>query len=249
MGSLAPWLAESGVQVDTRRPYAGEELPGDLSGHEGLLVLGGQMGCRDDAVAPWLPATRELLALAARRAVPTLGICLGHQLAAVALGGEVTRNRSGRTVGVLTVEGRPELADDPVFSGTAGSPVVQWNDDIVTRLPHGARALATNERDDLLLARLAPTVWGVQGHPEAGRAIVASWAEQDLGSAELAGLDVPAVLASVERAQARVDAGWRPVITAFAEVLDRSASTDLVPREARRGHAAGLCHRPPGGAR
>ena len=63
------------------------------------------MGCRDDEVAPWLPAVRQLITAAAKGATPTLGICLGHQLAAVALGGEVGRNPGGRTLGVLTVAG------------------------------------------------------------------------------------------------------------------------------------------------
>ena len=97
--------------------------------------------------------------------------------------------------------------------------MVQWNDDIVSRLPSGATSLAANDRGDLLLARLAPTVWGVQGHPEADRAIVTRWAEQDVDSPELADLDLPAVLAAIEEAQPTVDAAWRPVASAFAARL------------------------------
>lgn len=219
LGSIGAWLATTGTAVDVRRPYAGEELPDDLSGHSGLLVLGGEMGCREDSVAPWLPAARDLVSLAAQRSVPTLGVCLGHQLAAVALGGDVARNASGRTVGVFTVDGSHDLDADPVFAGAAGAPVAQWNDDVVTRLPEGARALATNERGDLLLARLAPTVWGVQGHPEADRTIVARWAQADHDAAEMTDVDVPAVLASIEETQSRVDAAWAPVVTAFARRL------------------------------
>lgn len=218
-GRLGDWLAAEGVELDVRRPYAGESLPDDLSGHRGLLVLGGQMGCRDDEVAPWLPAVRELVITGAKGATPTLGICLGHQLAAVALGGEVGRNPAGRTVGVLTATGGQALAADGVLAGAAAAPVVQWNDDIVTRLPSGATTLATNERGDILLARLAPTVWGVQGHPEVDRAIVARWAEKDVDSSELRDLDVPATLATIEAAQPAVDAAWRPVATAFAARL------------------------------
>lgn len=145
-GRVGEWLTAGGVPLDVRRPYAGESLPEDLDGHDGLLVLGGQMGCRDDAVAPWLPAVRELIVTAAKGATPTLGICLGHQLAAVALGGEVGRNGAGRTVGMLTVDGSTELAGDAVLANAAAAPVVQWNDDIVTRLPSTAMALATNSR-------------------------------------------------------------------------------------------------------
>lgn len=223
-GRVGEWLTAEGVPLDVRRPYAGESLPENLDGHDGLLVLGGQMGCRDDAVAPWLPAVRELIVTAAKGATPTLGICLGHQLAAVALGGEVGRNGAGRTVGMLTVDGSTELAGDAVLANAAAAPVVQWNDDIVTRMPSTATALATNSRGDLLLARLAPTVWGVQGHPEADREIVTRWAESDTDSPEMADLDVPAVLASIGTAQPAVDAAWRPVAAAFARCVHDAAA-------------------------
>ncbi|MGO1165528.1 MAG: type 1 glutamine amidotransferase [Janibacter sp.] len=218
-GRVAGWLTDAGVELDVRRPHAGDALPRDLSAHDGLLVLGGEMGCRDDEVAPWLPEVRELIRAAAKGAVPTFGICLGHQLATVALGGDVGSSPAGRTVGMFTVDPGPTLADDEVLGSTAGAPVVQWNDDIVTRLPSAATPLATNERGDLLLARLAPTVWGVQGHPEADRSIVTRWAETDSDSPQMADLDAPAVLASIEAAQPAVDAAWRPVLTTFAAML------------------------------
>lgn len=218
-GRVGTWLAEAGVELDVRRPYAGDALPADLSGHDGLLVLGGEMNCRDDEVAPWLPAVRELIRTAAQGATPTLGICLGHQLASVALGGEVEVNPRGRTIGVLTVDGAPGLTDDPVLAAAAGGPVVQWNNDVVTRLPEGAVGLADNDHGDLLLARLAPTVWGVQGHPEADLFVVTGWAVKDSGSPAVAHVDLPAVLAEVKAAQPEVDAAWRPVAQAFARVL------------------------------
>ena len=213
---LGQWLREDGVELDVRRPYEGESLPEDLTGHAGLVVLGGQMGFRDDEVAPWLPATRELIRIAAKGATPTLGVCLGHQLAAVALGGDVGRNPAGRTLGVFTTRGGDELAEDPVLRAALGAPVPQWNDDIVNRLPSGGAPLATNERGELLLARLAPTVWGVQGHPEADHRVVARWAETDAGTTELDGVDVPATLAAIEAAEPAIEAAWRPVATAFA---------------------------------
>lgn len=218
-GRVGTWLRDAGVELDVRRPYAGEALPTDLSGHDGLLVLGGQMGCRDDEVAPWLPAVRDLISTAAKGGTPALGICLGHQLAAAALGGEVGRNPGGRTIGVLTVGSTDQLADDSVLGAAAGAPVPQWNDDIVTRLPEGAIALADNERGDLLVARLAPTVWGVQGHPEADLDIVTAWAASDAGAPEVEGIDVPAALTAVEQAQPAIEAAWRPVTEAFAARL------------------------------
>jgi GMP synthase-like glutamine amidotransferase len=133
----------------------------------------------------------------------------------------VGRNPAGRTLGVFSVLGSADLAADPVLAAADTAPVVQWNDDVVTELPSGATPLATNERGDLLLARLAPTVWGVQGHPEADHAIVSDWASKDAGTRELADVDVPAALAEIEAAGRAVEAAWRPVAAAFAAVLRR----------------------------
>ena len=98
---VGDWLVEAGCVLDVRRPYAGDELPDDLADHDAFLVLGGSMGADDDADHHWLAATKALIREAAERGTPTLGICLGHQLAAVALGGEVTRNPQGQQLGLL----------------------------------------------------------------------------------------------------------------------------------------------------
>ena len=106
---LGEWWAELGLDLDVVRGDLGQpvvERWHDLPvAPDGLVVLGGAMGACDDAVAPWLAPTRALIADAVARQVPTLGVCLGHQLAAVALGG---------TVGIGTL----------VFALTIG-PVVQ----------------------------------------------------------------------------------------------------------------------------
>src|SRR4051794_37184949 len=86
---VGEWLVEVGCRLDVRRPYAGDALPETLAEHGALLVLGGSMGAADDADHPWLAPTKDLVRDAAGRRTPTLGICLGHQLIAVALGGEV----------------------------------------------------------------------------------------------------------------------------------------------------------------
>ena len=108
------WVSASRSSACTwrsRRPYAGDVLPDDLGDHAGLLVLGGAMDSWDDAGSPWLPQTRELVRRAEAEGRPVLGICLGHQVATLALGGDVGRNPAGSTVAVLPVgwgrRGRP----------------------------------------------------------------------------------------------------------------------------------------------
>src|SRR2546421_3249311 len=94
LGNLLEWLPAAGLDVHPIHPYLGHRVPPSVEG-DALIVLGGPMGAYDDADAPWLPATRELLSTAIDDGVPTLGICLGAQLMAVAAGGEGQRG-SGR---------------------------------------------------------------------------------------------------------------------------------------------------------
>jgi GMP synthase (glutamine-hydrolysing) len=217
-GWVGEWLTDEGLRLDVRHPYAGDHLPADLSEHEGLLVLGGQMGANDDDEYAWLSPTKGLFRWGAEHAVPVLGICLGHQLAAVALGGEVVVNGAGARRGVLETSWSDGTADDPLL-GACAPTAVYWHHDVVTRLPEGTQVLARSHTGELLAARYAPTVWGVQCHPEAGPDIVTAWAAKDRALATSARevAEVEAALAAVIEAQESLGLGWRPLAAGFAE--------------------------------
>lgn len=219
-GAMGGWLTEAGARLDVVRPAHGEAVPATLDG-DALLVLGGEMSSTDDDRTPWLPATRELVRDAARRVRPVLGICLGHQIAALALGGEVRPHPQGQTVGMRRVEATGALTDDELLPDLGGTPVVQWNGDVVTRMPESGVVLAHNAAGDVLLARYAPSVWGVQGHPEAGREIVGRWAEKDLADGGLNDVDVPATLAEVGASEADVARAWRLAAERFVALAAR----------------------------
>ena len=210
------WLAESGCRLEISRPYAGDPLP-RLDGYDGLLILGGPMGAADDAEHAWLGPVKEQVREAVRTGLPTLGICLGHQLIAVALGGEIGVNDLGQQLGVLDVGWTSDAAADPLI-GSLATPRrgVQWNNDVVTALPDGATVLAATPRQEIQAVRYAPTVWGVQLHPEVDRQILDPWAASDRGSHDALGIDQEALLRDVEDARAELDAAWRPLAGAFA---------------------------------
>lgn len=219
-GRVGAWLTEQGLTLDVRHPYAGHRLPGDLVGHSGLVVLGGHMSALDDATYPWLSVTKARIREAATRGIPTLGVCLGHQLAAVALGGEVQPNPAGKRRGVLDMGWVPAAAEDPLLGG-CGDTAVQWHRDIVTRIPPGTVELGRAGTGELLAARFAPSVWGVQSHPEADAEIVRVWARFDLtaagSAAEHAAVDD--ALAQVTAADAALGDSWRSLGVAFASAV------------------------------
>lgn len=218
-GRVGTWLVEEGCELDLVRPYAGETQPTDLSSYAGLLVLGGDVGAYDDEIAPWLPATRALLARAVQDQVPTLAICLGHQLLAVAAGGRVSQSPTGQQGGTPAVGLLPAAATDTLFAHVTPETVAaHWNNDLVVELPPGAVELARSTAG-VQAMRLGERVWGVQFHPEVDPDTVRVWAAADVDSGHLAADRAAAWLAELEDNDAVLQSAWRPVIHRFATLL------------------------------
>jgi GMP synthase (glutamine-hydrolysing) len=220
-GWVGEWLTEAGCVLDVRRPYRGDALPDHLDDHRSMVVLGGSMDAYSDDRHPWLTEVKQLVRLAAETRVPTLGICLGHQLAAVALGGAVHKNPRGQQIGVLDFGWTGTAAHDPLLGAVSDASVaVQWNNDIVSIAPVGTEVVAHTPAGEIQAARFAPSVWGVQSHPEAGAEIVTTWAQHDRDSAAERGVDVDEYVAKVAAARDELRASWQPLAARFA-ALDR----------------------------
>lgn len=217
---LGEWLASAGVALDVVHGHRGQSVPDSVRGYDGLLVLGGDMGAYDDNRCPWLTPTRRLIATTVRHHHPFLGVCLGHQLAAVALGGTVDANPAGEATGLtpvmLTAAGRA----DPLLSGMAqGQVAVQWNRDIVASLPPGATKLADSPDGSVQAARYGRRAWGVQFHPEVSPAVFASWTVGGPKASDGSdNRDMTAAAAAVEAAGEQLRRTWRPFAERFAEI-------------------------------
>ncbi|WP_307865166.1 type 1 glutamine amidotransferase [Myceligenerans salitolerans] len=207
------FAARLGPGVRLVLAFAGEPVPAVADVGDALVVLGGTMSAYSDDDAPWLPAVRDLLADAARSGVPTLGICLGGQLLAVAGGGSVqVAAPPGREAGAAAIAWREAALADPVtgaaLAAVAGARdataptaagadavavtrAVSMHADAVVELPDGATWLASSEMYPYQAFRWGSAL-GVQFHPEAGPALAARWA------AQADDIDAAAVVADIE---------------------------------------------------
>jgi GMP synthase (glutamine-hydrolysing) len=249
VGRLGLWLTEAGLELDVRDTADGAELPPELGQHSGLLVLGGRMGASDDDVAPVLPHVRALLREAVSAEVPTLGVCLGHQMLAVAHGGRVERNPDGPEIGAQLIAKRSAAAGDPLFAALPITPdVLQWHKDAVTVLPPGAIQLASSPLCDQQAFRLGRLAWGIQFHIETTPEMVRWWAaeheaehaaEQSSAPGNGAGLDLPTVLSRAVAAHDDIEEVWQPFAAAFAAVV-RDPDSVAPPRGVPTSTAAPL---------
>lgn len=216
IGQLGDWLSQAGAQLRVCRAELGDQVPTELAGYSALIVLGGDMGVHDDERAPWLPAVRQLLAMAVQAELPTLGICLGAQLLAVAAGGQVGPAGTPE-YGAQLVAKRQAAAEDPLLRELPITPdVLQWHLDEISRLPGSAVLLASSPVCEVQAFRIGRLAWGTQFHIETTPAIVQRWAELD--AERLADYDLAAIIARAISAHADFAEVWQPVADRFVEI-------------------------------
>jgi GMP synthase (glutamine-hydrolysing) len=176
-GLIAAEADRRGTPLSVCHLYRGDRLPApdDLEELDGLVVMGGPMGVGDTAAHPYLAGEIELLAAATAAGIPVLGVCLGAQLLAAALGANVYRGEQpeiGQGTVSLTAGGRA----DSVL-GAAGQdelPVVHWHQDTFD-LPPGAVRLAGSELYPNQAFRAGGHTYGLQFHVEVDRALAEDW--------------------------------------------------------------------------
>lgn len=174
-GIFRDFLAQDGVSWDAVELDAGEAIP-SLDGYDALWVMGGPMDVWQEAEHPWFVAEKRAIREAVLdRAMPFLGVCLGHQLLASAVGGTVGPMRSPE-VGILEVELTEAGAADPLLEGFPPRVrCLQWHGAEVTTPPAGAVVLARSAVTPVQAFRVGRHAYGLQYHVELTDHTVPEW--------------------------------------------------------------------------
>ncbi|MDO5672084.1 MAG: type 1 glutamine amidotransferase [Actinomycetaceae bacterium] len=163
------WLTEKNITWELIDVWKGE-VPDIEDIKDGLIMLGGSTNAESEAQNPWMADIKSLLRAAIAADMPVLGICLGHQTLASALGGQVSvADSRGGEHGAASLSWLPVAEGDPVVGALAkdGPCIVpESHNDAVTVLPPGALELARTELYPNQAFRYGSAL-GVQFHPEA----------------------------------------------------------------------------------
>jgi len=220
-GHFATYLDATRVPWTLVKLDAGDAVPASSEGYSGLAFMGGPMSANDEL--PWTQPVLALMRDAVKRGVPVIGHCLGGQMLARALGGEVTRNPV-KEIGWNPVK----VEDTPAARDWFGADLrefttFQWHGEAFTIPPGGERILT-----GVYCPNQAYVVdgrhLGMQCHVEMTPEMIASWIGSGAGEVE-ANLASPAVQ-PVEKIQSEMP-GKLPALSNTAERLYRRWSRGL----------------------
>lgn len=184
LGTFNPLLRDHGFRIRYvnfgRDPHAQPRI----EGYHGLVVLGGPMGADESDDHPHITTEIRLITEALGRGIPILGICLGAQLLARALGAEVRPNPE-KEIGWYDLEATPDGLRDPLFSHFAESEkIFQWHGDTFD-VPVGAVALVTASTCTNQAFRYGACAYGLQFHLEVDPPLIERWLSVPMHRAEI----------------------------------------------------------------
>ncbi|MEC4868584.1 MAG: gamma-glutamyl-gamma-aminobutyrate hydrolase family protein [Jaaginema sp. PMC 1078.18] len=171
-GPVAKLLKQRGYDLDIRVPRNGDLLPDTMDEHQAAISFGGSVSANDSETLPFIRTELDWIPKVIESGKPFLGICLGAQLLAKALGGKVARHS----------EAKVEIGYHPIIPTFAGSKYFNsnlyfyhWNGEGFEP-PSDAVKLASGEIFENQAFRYGENAYGVQFHPEMSRSVLEEWA-------------------------------------------------------------------------
>jgi GMP synthase-like glutamine amidotransferase len=176
LGLIASALADRGILHQYADLYAHPCAELLVSEADALVFMGGPMSANDNL--PYLQREIQYIRDASERGQMVLGVCLGAQLIAKALGASVHAN-SVKEIGWAPVTFTPTAESDPLFAGLHEAEIIfHWHAETFT-LPPGAELLASSDACQHQAFRLGSRIYGLQFHLEVTPPMIAEWCRQD----------------------------------------------------------------------
>ena len=194
LGLLAPWLTARGWRIQTLDVGIDPLDPAVIDAADLLIVLGGPIGAEDDARYPFLTDERAVIRRRLAQQRPLLGICLGAQLMASALGARV-RPMAHPEIGLSMLNVHDEAAGTPLY-GMDGCTVLHWHGDAFDP-PPGADILASSVGCRTQAFMVGRHALALQFHLEADPARFMAWLIGHAGELARAGIDPRALHAEM----------------------------------------------------
>ena len=190
---LGTLLRDHGHRLRVLRPHHGDAVPTSLHDIDALIALGGPASPLDDSV-PYIEPVMALMRAAHKAEVPVVGVCLGCQLLARALGGTVERNEAGAECGWHSLRLSATGREDPLYAGIPWQSVQFHSHSFqVTKLPEGGRTLASSQQTPIQAFAVGVRSYAVQYHPECFRETIDRLVDHDAEHFAAAGTTVAAV--------------------------------------------------------
>jgi GMP synthase-like glutamine amidotransferase len=188
LGRIEPVLRAHGFEIDYADLYLSDSPTSDPAACCACIFMGGPMSVNDPL--PWLRREEQYIRDAIGRGIPVLGVCLGAQLIARALGAAVHRNPV-KEIGWLDIELAEAAREDTLFAGIpARETVFHWHGETFD-LPPGAELLASSDRCRNQAFRIGTGVYGMQFHLEVTPEMIADWCRQDVNCGDVRELPSP----------------------------------------------------------
>lgn len=221
---LGATLRDYGHRLRTIALHEGDPLPPDLDDVDGVVTTGGPQSALKEH--SWLEPEMDLLRRADAAALPVIGVCLGSQILARALGGELGPTEGGVELGWHEVSLTPVGAEDVLYAGIAWrSPQFHWHREQVAKTPPGARVLASSKRCPVQAWGRGLRTCAFQYHPEIDPETIERWVSQDPKALQEAGTSLEQLRHDTQR--------YYPEYERLRQRLFQSIALCLLPADQR----------------
>ena len=203
IGSFSTVLAERGIQAQCLETFKRAQIPSSLGPHSGLILMGGPMSVYEEDIYPFIGEERRLILNCLRENRPVLGVCLGSQMIASALGARVIPG-AVKEIGWKRVTLTEEGKQDPLLTGIpAVFPGFHWHSDVFD-LPKEATRLASSEMTECQAFRYRTNVYGFLFHPEVTEQTVSAMAQNFASELQIEGIEAASLLTTAKEVLPRL---------------------------------------------